>query len=84
VISEGSHDTDDWSNDAENSALITGVNYFLKYITIENIYFTIIFHIFTVFCDQLTASPFSSLSSISFPAESQTLHILSECETAPT
>jgi len=27
VISEGSCDTKDWSNDAENSALITGINY---------------------------------------------------------
>ncbi len=27
MISEGSSDTEDWSNDAENSALITGTNY---------------------------------------------------------
>jgi len=26
VISEGSCDTEDWSNDPENSALITGIN----------------------------------------------------------
>ncbi len=26
-------------NDAENTALITGINYILKYIKIENIYF---------------------------------------------
>jgi len=26
VISEGSCDTEDWSNDAENSDLITGIN----------------------------------------------------------
>jgi len=32
VISEGSCDTEDWSNDAENSALITGINYIFKYI----------------------------------------------------
>ncbi len=31
MISEGSCDTEDWSNDAENSALITGINYILKY-----------------------------------------------------
>ncbi len=31
MISEGSCDTKDWSNDAENSALITGI-YFFKYI----------------------------------------------------
>ncbi len=36
MISEGSCDTEDWSNDAENSALITGINYILKYITIDN------------------------------------------------
>ncbi len=39
MISEGSSDTEDWSNDAENSALITEINYILKYIKIENIYF---------------------------------------------
>ncbi len=30
MISEGSCDTEDWSNDAENSAL--HINYILKYI----------------------------------------------------
>ncbi len=46
MISEGSYDTEDWSNDAENSALIPGINYILQYIHIENIkYFTV----FTVF-----------------------------------
>ncbi len=39
MISEGSCDTEDRSNDAENSALITGINYILKYIKIENSYF---------------------------------------------
>jgi len=38
VISEGSCDTEDWNNDAENSPLITGINYILQYIQIENIY----------------------------------------------
>ncbi len=33
------HDTEDWSNDAENSDLVTGINYILKYIHIENWYF---------------------------------------------
>ncbi len=28
MISEGSCDTEDWSNDAENSALIAGINTF--------------------------------------------------------
>ncbi len=27
MISEGSCDTEDWSNDAENTALITEINY---------------------------------------------------------
>ncbi len=35
MISEGSCDTEYWSNDAENKALITGINYILKYINIE-------------------------------------------------
>ncbi len=39
MISEGLRDTEDWSNYDENSALITGINYILKYIQIENSYF---------------------------------------------
>ncbi len=35
MISEGSRDTEDWSNDAENSALIAEINYILKYIKID-------------------------------------------------
>ncbi len=30
---------EDWSNDAENSALVTEINYILEYIQIENSYF---------------------------------------------
>ncbi len=45
MISEGSCDTEDWSNDAENTALITAINYSLLYIHIENSYF----HNMTVF-----------------------------------
>ncbi len=33
---EGSCDTEDWSNDAENSALITEINYILTCIQIQN------------------------------------------------
>ncbi len=36
MISEGSCDTEDWSNDAENSALHHRNKYILKYIQIEN------------------------------------------------
>jgi len=36
VISEGSCDTEDWSNDPEKTALITGINYTLLYIHLEN------------------------------------------------
>ncbi len=39
MISEGSCDTEDWSNDAENSALITAINYILQYIQTENSYY---------------------------------------------
>ncbi len=39
MISEGSHGTEDWSNDAENSTLITAINYILQYIKIESSYF---------------------------------------------
>ncbi len=39
MISEGSCDTEDWRNDAENAALITGINYILQGIHIENSYF---------------------------------------------
>ncbi len=35
MISEGSCDTEDWSNDAENSDLITAINYILTDITIK-------------------------------------------------
>ncbi len=31
-------DTEDWSNDAENTDLITEIYYILKYITIDNSY----------------------------------------------
>ncbi len=39
MISEWSCDTGDWSDDAENIAVITGINYILKYIRIESNYF---------------------------------------------
>ncbi len=38
MISEGSCDAEDWSNDAENTALIK-INDILQYIHIENSYF---------------------------------------------
>ncbi len=41
MISEGSCDTEDWSNDAENTVLITEIKYILQYIDIENSYFVI-------------------------------------------
>jgi len=34
-------ESEDWSNDAENTALITGINYTLRYIHIENCRFTL-------------------------------------------
>ncbi len=35
----GTCDTGDWNNDAGNPALVTGINYSLKYIKVENHYF---------------------------------------------
>ncbi len=49
MISDGSCDTEDRSNDAKNSALITGINYILKYIQIENRIYNRIFQNITVF-----------------------------------
>ncbi len=37
MISEGSCDTEPWSNDAENSALISGINNILKCIKTEKL-----------------------------------------------
>ncbi len=39
MISEESCDTEDWSNDAENTDLISEINYILQYILMENSYF---------------------------------------------
>ncbi len=39
MISEESCDTEDWSNDAENSASITGINYILLNSRLEDSYF---------------------------------------------
>jgi len=39
MFSVGSRDTEDWSNDADNSALITEINYILLYIHLENSHF---------------------------------------------
>ncbi len=48
MIFEGSCNTEDWSNDAENSALITGINYIYSD---KNLLFEIVilFHKITVF-----------------------------------
>ncbi len=56
MISEGSCDTEDWSNDAENSVcIITGINYILKYIKAEKLLFKIVikYHNITVFTEFL-------------------------------
>ncbi len=41
MLSEGSRDTEDWSNDAEKPALIIEINYILKYIQIKKTYFNL-------------------------------------------
>ncbi len=39
MISEDHVTPEDWSNDDENTAFITGINYTLQYIQIENSHF---------------------------------------------
>ncbi len=39
MIYEGSHDAADWSNDAENTALITEINYILAEFHKETVIF---------------------------------------------
>ncbi len=39
MISEGSLDTEDWSNDAENTALYRRLNYILKCIKKKTVFF---------------------------------------------
>jgi len=54
MISEGSCDTEEWSNNDENSALITGINYTLLYIHTESCYFKLkIFNINFCIFDQI-------------------------------
>ncbi len=57
VISEGSCDTEDWSNDA---GILTRINYFLKYIKIEMLFCIVILFpnitVFTVFFNQINAA----------------------------
>jgi len=54
MISEGSCDTEDWSNNDENSALIKGINYNLLFIHIESCYFKLkIFNINFCIFDQI-------------------------------
>ncbi len=38
MISEGSCDTEDWSNDAENSALITEILHFTVYLNRNHLF----------------------------------------------
>jgi len=45
MISEGSCDTKDWSNDAENSAVITGINYSFKYINRKQLFKIVIIYL---------------------------------------
>ncbi len=47
MISEGSCDTEDWNNNAENSALITEINYILQYIHKETVVLHLLFLLFT-------------------------------------
>ncbi len=69
MISEGSCDSEDWRNNAENSALVTAINYILKYIQIENIYFKLytISQYYCYYCifDEINAALVSRRSRLS-------------------
>ncbi len=67
MISEGSCDTEDWSNDAENSALHHRNKLYFKYIQIENTFLIIIiFHNITAFLYfQLNKCRFGELTRFS-------------------
>jgi len=55
MISEESRDTEDWSNDSENSALITGINYILTiYSHRKQLFLIVIFHSITAFLGELS------------------------------
>ncbi len=54
IISKRSCDTEEWSNDAENSALITRINYILQYIKTQTIIYIVI-TFFKIF-DQINAA----------------------------
>ncbi len=58
MISEESCDTEDWSNDAENSALITEINYILTDICIKQLFWNVIIlhNIFFCIVDQINAA----------------------------
>ncbi len=59
MISEGSRDTKDWSNDAENSALITWIKYILKYILIEKTLYYYRYFIILMFLPYSFSNKFS-------------------------
>ncbi len=82
MVSDGSCDTEDWSNDAENSALITGINYFFKYIKVEIIYFNydnILLHliIFLFYC--CIINPFWTLWMCAFIEGNTYWYIITKC-----
>ncbi len=86
VISDGSCDTEDCSNDAENSALITGTNYIWLNSRIADslncniIYFTVLFTVF--FIIKIICILFSTIGAlclkiidVKFPQKGQILYI---------
>ncbi len=77
MISERSCDTEDWSNDAENSDLITGINCILKCIPIEFFFFFKLYKYFTLlpfscfffclFCDFENETSFKNIKGLVHP-----------------
>ncbi len=51
MISEGSCDTEGWSNDAEKFSFASEINYILKYIQIENSKNLLPFNTTNIYCN---------------------------------
>ncbi len=65
MIYEGPCDTEDWNDDAENSACITEINHSLKYIKNENRYLKLYLNLYCIF-DQINAALVSIQGSLAF------------------
>ncbi len=56
MLSEESRGTEDWRNDAENSAFITGINYIFTYIQIKKLFCNYLMFFFNCIFDQINTA----------------------------